>query len=83
MVIHATIENIPSKKNKLRRVLTMNVKTDIEAIGNVVAVAELDSASPLAKEIDGIVTEMMALKKAELVSNTKKLVAKKRAKAVK
>ncbi len=62
---------------ELKRVMWVTVSTEIEGIGTFTSVSELANDTPLAKEVDVIVTEMMKLKKEEITKkNKKKLAAK-------
>jgi len=79
MIIRLKVEHAKDATGELKRVMWTTVETEIEGINTFTSVAELGNDTPLAKELDFIVTEMMALKKAEIMKkNRKKLAESKR-----
>jgi hypothetical protein len=81
MVIKIKIENLKDATGELKRVMWVTVETAIEGIGTFSSFADLGNDTPLAKELDGIVTDMLHLKKLEITKNNKKkLIAKRKKK---
>lgn len=76
MKIIMQTEILKDKTKKVKRALWVTVMTDIPGLEKVSSVAELPDDSTLAKEMDWIVTEILAQKKKSLVVKNKKLVAK-------
>ena len=79
MRIALSIDHYEDKTKKTKRVMMVGVTTDIPGMEKIQTVGELPKNSPLAKEIDIIVTEMLKLKKDAIgKENKKKLTTKKK-----
>ena len=78
MIIYLKVEHGKDSTGQRKRVLWTTVETEIEGMGKIVAVNELQDETPLAKEIDYIVSEMMALKTAQIREKNNRLLAKRK-----
>lgn len=78
MKIIMQTEILKDKTKKIKRALWFTVLTDIPGLEKVSSVAELPDDSTLAKEMDWIVTEILAQKKKSIAAKNKKLIAKKK-----
>ena len=81
MKVILQIEHGKDKTGKTKRAMWIDIRTDIIGMERIVSVAELPKSSILGKEVDFIVTEMLALKKKELKAKMdSELAAKKKKK---
>ena len=79
MKIALSVDHYKDKTKKTKRVMMVGITTDIPGMEKIQTVAELPDDSILAKELDMIVTEMLALKKEAIgKENKKKLTTKKK-----
>lgn len=76
MTIILKIQKAKDKTGKIKRVMWITLKTDIEGIGTFSSVSALGSRTPLSKEINTIVSEMLRLKKAEIKAKNKEKLNK-------
>jgi len=79
MRISIIIDHFKDATKKIKRTMIVTLYTDIPGMEKVKAVAELPKNTPMAKEVDFIVTDMLTRKKAAITKeNKKKLLAKKK-----
>ena len=79
MRIAINIDHYKDKTKESKRVMMIMVTTDIPGMEKIQTVAELPDGSPLATEVNMIVTEMLKLKKDAIgKENKKKLKTKKK-----
>jgi hypothetical protein len=81
MKVILQIEHGKDATGENKRAMWIDIITDIVGMERITSVAELPEDSPLGKEVDFIVTEMLALKKKELKAKMdSELAAKKKKK---
>jgi len=83
MIFKLRIEELKDKTKKIKRAMMVTLDTKIEGIGVLNAIGELDKGSPLQKEVDFIIKEMIKQKQASLKKENKAKVDKKKAQSVK
>lgn len=78
MKITLQVQHLKDKSKKMKRVLMTTIKTDTPGMENINSVGEIPDGSPLAKEIDYIVTETLKMHKEKIKQDNKKKLNKKK-----
>ncbi len=76
MIFKIRIEKARDATGREVRAMFLTLLTENEGLGDINAVAELTPGSPLEKEIDGLIIDMLQQKQENIKATNKKRVAK-------